>query len=77
VSDILRIKRLPSVKKKRALSGVTLPSNTIVGLDELAPAKAAYELGELITHVDHRVDDSPPDWDDLGESDDKSDDGSE
>ena len=59
------------------MSGATLPSNTIVGLDEFTPVKAAFKLGEFITHMDHRVDDSPPDWGELSESDDESDDESE
>jgi hypothetical protein len=75
--DLFHIGHLLSMTKKRALRGATLPSITIVGMDELAPAEEVFRLKEYVTHVDYRVDDSPPDWDDLGESDDEGDEDSE
>jgi hypothetical protein len=75
--DLFHIKHLLSMTKKRASRGAALPSITIVGMDELAPAKEVFKLREYVTYVNYRVDDSPPDWDDLGESDDESDDESE
>jgi hypothetical protein len=53
------------------------PSTTIIGLDELTPAKGAFKLREHVVHVDCRIEDSPPDSDDLGESYDENDDESE
>ena len=70
--DLFCIKRLLNMTKKRALRGSVLPSITIVGMDQPAPAQEVFELKEYVTHVDYRVDDSPPDWDDPGESDDES-----
>jgi hypothetical protein len=72
--DGFHIKHLQSVMKKRALRNTPLPSITIVGLDELAPEKEVVKLKEHVTHVDYRVDDTLPDWDDVGEGDDESDD---
>ena len=51
--------------KERASGGVKLSSITIVGLGELAPAEGIFELREHVTRVDYRVDNAPPDWDDL------------
>ena len=71
--DQFHIERLTSMAKERASKAAKLFSITIVGLDELVPGKKVFKLREHIEHVDYRVDDAPPDWDDLpGESSDKS-----
>ena len=73
--DGFHIKHLLGMTKKRALRNTPLPSITIVGLDELAPEKEVVKLREHVTHVDYRVDDTLPDWDDVSEGDGESDDG--
>ena len=34
------------------------------GLDELAPGKV-FKLREHVTRIEYRIDDTPPNWDDL------------
>ena len=63
--DRFQIKYLLGMTKERASGGVKLSSITIVGLGELAPAEGIFELREHVTRVDYRVDNAPPDWDDL------------
>ena len=65
-----RIKYLLGMTKERASRGVKLSSITIVGLEELAPAEGMFGLREHVTRVDYRVDDAPPDWDELPSDDD-------
>jgi len=71
--DQFHIGELVSMAKKRASRGAKLSSITIVGLGELAPGKEVFKLREHVTHVEYRVDDAPPDWDDL--SDESNDEG--
>ena len=68
--DRFRIKYLLGMTKERASRGVKLSSITIVGLEELAPAEGMFGLREHVTRVDYRVDDAPPDWDELPSDDD-------
>ena len=64
-----RIKYLLGMTKERASRGVKLSSITIVGLGELAPVEGIFKLREHVTRVDYRVDDAPPDWDELPSDD--------
>ena len=71
--DQFHIEQFTSMAKERASKSAKLFSITIVGLDELAPVKKVFKLREHIEHVDYRIDDAPPDWDDLpGENSDEN-----
>lgn len=71
--DQFHIGDLICMTKKRASRGVKLSSITVVGLGEFAPEKEVFKLREHVTHVECRVDDAPPDWDDVSdESSDES-----
>ena len=74
--DGFHIEHLLSMANTRAWRNTLLLSITIVGLDELAPEKV-FKLREHVTHVYYRVDDWLPNWDELSEGDDESDDESE
>jgi len=63
--DRFHIGHLLSMAKKRAVRGAKLSSITLVGLDELAPAREVFSLREHVTHVNYRADDTAPDWDYL------------
>jgi hypothetical protein len=70
--DQFHIKPLISMAKKCALRNAKLSSITIIGLDKFTLAKEVLELREYVTHVDHRVNKAPFDWDDFpGESSDE------
>ena len=59
------LKRLVSMAKQRAARNAKLSSVTIVGLGRLAPGKEVFKLREHVTRVEYRIDDMPPNWDDL------------
>ena len=59
------IEELMSTVKERASAGTKLSSITIVGLGELTPGKKAFKLKEYVTHVDYRVVEEAPRWDDV------------
>jgi len=58
-------KELMSMAKERASAGVKLSSITVVGLGEPIPRKKVFGLGEYVTHVDYRIGEKPPRWDDV------------
>ena len=66
-----RIKELESMAKERVSAGKKLPSITIVGLDELIPGREVFKLKKYITHVDYRVKEDPPKWDNISEDGEK------
>ena len=63
--DSCHITAMLSMVEERALRGVKLSSITIVGLGDLVPGKEAFRLREYVTHVDYKVDDAAPNWDNL------------
>lgn len=63
--DQFHTNSLVSMAKNRESSGAKLPSITIVGLDELAPAREVLQLKEYVTRVEYRIDEESPTPDDL------------
>lgn len=58
-------KHLINMAKNRASRGVKLSSVTVIGLGELAPRTEVFRLRDYVTHVEYRLDDASPAWDDL------------
>jgi hypothetical protein len=63
--DAFNIPELMSMAKERASRGAKLSSITIVGLGELVSGKEVFKLREHVAHVDYRVEEEPPEWDDI------------
>jgi hypothetical protein len=63
--DTFNIPELMSMAKERASRGAKLSSITIVGLGELVPGKEVFKLRAHVAHVDYRVGEEPPNWDDA------------
>ena len=70
--DEFHVKQLIGIAEHRASRGVGLRSITIVGLDEFVPEMEVLKLREYVTHVDCRVNDAEPAWDDVGGVDSES-----
>ena len=69
--ESFNVEDLMSMAKERASGGVKLSSIMFVGLGELLPGKEVFKLKKYITHVDYRVGEKPPRWDDVpGDEDD-------
>ena len=69
--ESFNVEELMSMAKERVSGGVKHSSITFVGLGELLPGKEVFKLKKYITHVDYRVGDTPPRWDDVpGDEDD-------
>ena len=65
--DQYHTKHLISMAKNRASRNKKLLSITIVGLGKLAPGKEVLKLREHVTHVEYRVENVSPAWDDPPE----------
>jgi hypothetical protein len=65
--DTFNIPELMSMAKERASGGAKLSSITIIGLGELVPGKEVFKLRAHVAHVDYRVGEQPPNWDDIAD----------
>ena len=62
--DAFNIPELMSMARERATRGTKPLSITMIGLGELLPGKGVFRLREHVAHVEYRVEESPPKWDD-------------
>jgi hypothetical protein len=63
--DAFNIPELIHMAKERASRGVKLSSITIIGLGELVSGKEVFKLRDHVARVDYRVEEEPPEWDDI------------
>ena len=56
-------KELLEMAKERASRGAKLKAVTIIGLQELVPAKEVFKLRAHVSRVEYRLDDVLPEWD--------------
>ena len=63
--DAFNIPELMRMAMGRASRDAKLSSITIIGLGELASRKEVFKLREHVTRVDYRVEEEPPEWDDI------------
>ena len=63
--DQFHLEHFTSMTENRASRGAKLSSITFVHVYGLALEKEVFELKEHVTHVECRVDDRPPPWDDV------------
>jgi hypothetical protein len=63
--NAFNIPELIRMAKERASRGVKLSSITIIGLGELVSGKEVFKLREHVARVDYRVEEEPPEWDDI------------
>ena len=65
--NAFNIPELMRMAKERASRGVKLSSIAIIGLGELVSGKEVFKLREHVTRVDYRVEEEPPEWDDIAD----------
>jgi hypothetical protein len=63
--NAFNIPELVHMAKGRASKDAKLSSITIVGLGELVSGKEVFKLRKYVTRVDYRVEEEPPEWDDI------------
>ena len=63
--SLLDVEELIRMVGNRTSRGAKLSSIVIVGLHRLSPRDGVLKLGEYVTHMEYRVGDTPPDWDDI------------